>query len=85
MKCLAIGNSITTHGKCSYWWSNAGMAASDELHDYFHIVKNILMIIKIIRKILSTRIIIMFGKCRLLIEMRHSLYWINIWIMIWIW
>ena len=40
MKCLVIGNSITTHGKCSYWWSNAGIAASDELHDYFHIVKN---------------------------------------------
>ena len=39
MKCLALGNSITTHGKCSYWWSKAGMAASDELHDYCHLLK----------------------------------------------
>ena len=37
---LAIGNSITLHGACSYWWnSRNGMAASDLEHDYFNIVK----------------------------------------------
>lgn len=36
---LAIGNSLTRHGACSYWWhSSNGMAASDLEHDYFHIV-----------------------------------------------
>ena len=36
---LAIGNSITRHGKSSYWWNGEnGMAASDEVHDYFHLV-----------------------------------------------
>lgn len=36
---LAIGNSITRHGRASYWWNNAnGMAASDAEHDYFHLV-----------------------------------------------
>ena len=39
MNYLAIGNSITTHGVCSYWWSKIGMAASDVEHDYYHIVK----------------------------------------------
>ena len=35
---LAIGNSITLHGIESIWWNEIGMAASDEEHDYYHIV-----------------------------------------------
>ena len=35
---LAIGNSITKHNITSYWWNEIGMAASDEDHDYFHVV-----------------------------------------------
>ncbi len=35
---FAIGNSITQHGKCSYWWNEIGMAASREEKDYFHLV-----------------------------------------------
>ena len=35
---LAIGNSITIHRECDYWWNEIGMAASDENHDYFHYV-----------------------------------------------
>lgn len=34
---LAIGNSITYHGLCSYWWNAVGMAASDIDHDYVHL------------------------------------------------
>ena len=37
---LAIGNSLTTHGICKYWWNRVGMAASDADHDYFHLVKS---------------------------------------------
>ncbi len=37
-KYLAIGNSITIHGKCSYWWNNIGMAASAPDKDYFSLV-----------------------------------------------
>lgn len=35
---LAIGNSITRHPECEYWWDDIGMAASEESRDYFHIV-----------------------------------------------
>jgi len=35
---LAIGNSLTQHGICNYWWNKIGMAASDADHDYFHLV-----------------------------------------------
>lgn len=35
---LAIGNSITLHNECSYWWNKVGMAASDAEHDYYHLV-----------------------------------------------
>ncbi len=35
---LAIGNSLTKHGVCDYWWNPVGMAATDEYHDYFHLV-----------------------------------------------
>ena len=35
---LAIGNSLTIHGICKYWWNHIGMAASDADHDYFHLV-----------------------------------------------
>lgn len=35
---LAIGNSLTRHGICKYWWNLVGMAASDAEHDYFHLV-----------------------------------------------
>ena len=37
---LAIGNSLTKHGVCKYWWNPVGMAASDADHDYFHLVKS---------------------------------------------
>ncbi len=36
---LALGNSITKHGKCGYWWNECGMAASTAEKDYFHLVK----------------------------------------------
>jgi len=36
---LAIGNSLTQHGICKYWWNRIGMAASDADHDYFHLVR----------------------------------------------
>ena len=39
---LAIGNSITRHPECAYWWSEAGMAASQPERDYFHIVTDYL-------------------------------------------
>ena len=39
---LAIGNSLTVHEQCSYWWNEIGMAASDAEHDYFHIVRHCL-------------------------------------------
>lgn len=35
---LAIGNSITVHGKNEYWFNEIGMAASTADKDYFHIV-----------------------------------------------
>jgi len=36
---LAIGNSITRHGKCSYWWDDRrGMASSALDKDYVHLV-----------------------------------------------
>lgn len=35
---LAIGNSITKHGICEYWWDEIGMAASSERNDYVHLV-----------------------------------------------
>ncbi len=37
---LAIGNSITLHGICDYWWGNYGMAASSIDNDYYHLVCN---------------------------------------------
>ncbi len=33
---LAIGNSITLHDTCNFWWSECGMAASKTTEDYFH-------------------------------------------------
>lgn len=35
---LAIGNSITKHPICDYWWNEIGMAASNERNDYVHLV-----------------------------------------------
>lgn len=35
---LAIGNSITVHGICDYWWTERGMAASTTQKDYYHLV-----------------------------------------------
>lgn len=35
---LTIGNSITLHGVCDYWWAEDGMAATEIDHDWFHIV-----------------------------------------------
>lgn len=37
---LAIGNSITWHRICDYWWDEFGMAASSEENDYYHLVLN---------------------------------------------
>lgn len=37
---LALGNQITVHGECKYWWNNCGMAASNQDNDYYHIVLN---------------------------------------------
>ena len=37
---LALGNSITKHAVCDYWWSEMGMAASSESNDYFHLVSS---------------------------------------------
>lgn len=39
---LAIGNSITIHEKCDYWWNEIGMAASVAQKDYFHLVTDFL-------------------------------------------
>lgn len=39
---LAIGNSITKHEKCDYWWNEIGMAATEEEKDYFHLVSSYL-------------------------------------------
>lgn len=39
---LALGNSITRHGKCNYWWNEIGMAATRPDRDYFHIVTKFL-------------------------------------------
>ena len=39
---LAIGNSITVHPKCDYWWNENGMAASKIDTDYYHIVVDFL-------------------------------------------
>ncbi|SFN48139.1 hypothetical protein SAMN04487831_101366 [Pseudobutyrivibrio sp. UC1225] len=40
---LAIGNSITVHPMCSYWWGPWGMAASSIDKDYIHRLQNGLM------------------------------------------
>lgn len=34
---LAVGNSLTLHGKCSYWWDDRrGMASSEPEKDFVH-------------------------------------------------
>lgn len=35
---LAIGNSITKHSICEYWWNESGMASSREQNDYVHVM-----------------------------------------------
>ena len=35
---LAIGNSITRHGKADYWWNEIGMAATKPENDYVHLI-----------------------------------------------
>lgn len=35
---LAIGNSITIHSICDYWFGEWGMAASSEEKDYYHLI-----------------------------------------------
>lgn len=37
---VCIGNSLTLHGKCDYWWGEWGMAASIKERDYAHILKS---------------------------------------------
>lgn len=39
---LAIGNSITIHGKADYWWDERGMAASEKEKDYVHLIADYL-------------------------------------------
>ena len=36
MKVLCIGNSITIHEKCRYWWDKRGMCATTRENDYIH-------------------------------------------------
>jgi hypothetical protein len=36
VKCVVLGNSITTHPICSYWWGEWGMAASTRNKDFIH-------------------------------------------------
>lgn len=36
---MAIGNSITKHEICDYWWNEIGMAATTAENDYFHRVE----------------------------------------------
>ena len=38
---LFIGNSITLHGKGSYWWGEWSMAASAKSLDYVHQTINV--------------------------------------------
>lgn len=40
---LAIGNSITIHNTCEYWWGKYGMAASQKENDYYHLIVNELL------------------------------------------
>lgn len=37
---LAIGNSITLHAPCDYWWNKIGMAATTADKDYVHLVSH---------------------------------------------
>jgi len=37
-KYLAIGNSITKHSSCEYWWGEWGMAASKREKDYVNLI-----------------------------------------------
>lgn len=36
---LAVGNSLTVHEICKYWWNEIGMAASCAERDFFHLVQ----------------------------------------------
>lgn len=36
LRVLYVGNSITQHEPCSYWWGDWGMAASSREMDYVH-------------------------------------------------
>lgn len=40
IKLLFLGNSITRHCICNYWWGERGMASSSTEKDYVHIVAN---------------------------------------------
>ncbi|MDQ0205052.1 hypothetical protein [Pectinatus haikarae] len=39
IRFLAIGNSITMHGVCEYWWGEWGMGASNQSKDYIHLIE----------------------------------------------
>ena len=40
VKFLVIGNSITQHGICEYWWGLWGMAATQKSKDFVHVLAN---------------------------------------------
>ena len=42
---LALGNSLTWHRKCDYWWNECGMAASRAENDFVHVVEEIVEIL----------------------------------------
>ncbi|WP_330998197.1 DapH/DapD/GlmU-related protein [Pectinatus frisingensis] len=42
IRFLVIGNSITIHGICEYWWGEWGMGASKQSKDYIHLIEKYL-------------------------------------------
>lgn len=42
LNVLILGNSITIHQICDYWWEERGMASSELCKDYVHVLVNML-------------------------------------------